>query len=85
MPSLVPNCMANTAVQFARSNAAREIPMDKQHVKGGVKDAKGKVKEAAGKATGDRETEGSGKADQAEGKFRKAVGDVKDALKRFKR
>ena len=59
--------------------------MDREHVKGGVKDAKGKVKEAAGKATGDRETEARGKADQTEGRFRKAVGDVKDALRRFRK
>ena len=59
--------------------------MDREHVKGGLKDAKGKVKEAAGKATGDRETEARGKADQTEGRFRKAVGDVKDAFRRFKK
>lgn len=56
--------------------------MDKQHVKGGLKDAAGKVKEGVGKATGDRDMEAEGHADQAEGKIRKGVGDVKDAAKR---
>ena len=56
--------------------------MDKQHVKGGLKDAAGKVKEGVGKATGDRDMEAEGHADQAEGKVRKGVGDLKDAARR---
>jgi uncharacterized protein YjbJ (UPF0337 family) len=51
--------------------------MDKQHIKSGAKDIKGSVKEAVGKATGSRRTEAEGTADRAEGKTRKAVGDVK--------
>ena len=56
--------------------------MDKQHVKGALKDAEGKVKEGVGKATGDRDMEAEGHADQAEGKIRKGVGDVKDAVRK---
>ena len=56
--------------------------MDKQHVKGALKDAEGKVKEAAGKATGNNKLKAQGKFDQAEGTARKAAGDVKDAFKK---
>ena len=55
--------------------------MDKEHVKGAAKDAQGKLKEAAGKATGDRRTEQSGKADQAEGKLQNEWGEAKDTVR----
>ncbi|MBI1400754.1 CsbD family protein [Hyphomonas sp.] len=55
--------------------------MDKEHLKGTAKQAEGQVKETAGKLTGDKKLEAEGKLDRAEGEARKAVGDVKDALK----
>jgi len=55
--------------------------MNKDQVKGSVKDAAGKVQEKVGGATGDRETESKGLGNQAEGKTQKTVGDVKDAVK----
>jgi len=41
------------------------------------KDLKGKIKEGAGKAVGNERLQAEGKADQAEGKLQKKVGDVK--------
>ena len=55
--------------------------MDKDRIKGSAQQAKGKVKEIAGKATGDTKLESEGKADKAAGKFRNAVGGIKDALR----
>lgn len=55
--------------------------MDKEHVKGGLKEAEGRAKKAAGELAGDKKLKREGEADKAEGKIRKAVGDVKDAVK----
>lgn len=55
--------------------------MDKEHVKGGAKEAAGKLKKGAGKTLDDKEMEMEGRRDEAEGKIRKGVGDVKDFLK----
>lgn len=54
--------------------------MDKDRIKGQAKDVIGSAKETIGKATGDKETERSGQADQVEGKVQKGVGKVKDTL-----
>lgn len=42
--------------------------------------AKGKVKEAAGDLTGDKDLQHEGKADQASGKVKGVIDDVKDKL-----
>jgi len=55
--------------------------MDKDRIKGSAEQTKGAVKEATGKILGDSKLEGEGKADQAEGKVRNAVGGLKDALR----
>jgi uncharacterized protein YjbJ (UPF0337 family) len=55
--------------------------MDEDRIKGKAKDVIGTGKEAVGKATGNRQTERSGKADQVEGKVQKGVGEAKDALR----
>jgi uncharacterized protein YjbJ (UPF0337 family) len=55
--------------------------MNKDQVKGGVKDAAGKVQEQAGKLTGNKEQQAKGIGKQAAGKVQKGVGDVKDAVK----
>lgn len=48
----------------------------------GLKDnVTGKAKEAEGKLTGDKSREAEGKLDQAKGKAKDAVDDVKDAAK----
>jgi uncharacterized protein YjbJ (UPF0337 family) len=44
-------------------------------------DATGKAKEAEGKLTGDKSREAEGKLDQAKGKAKDAVADIKDAAK----
>jgi uncharacterized protein YjbJ (UPF0337 family) len=53
--------------------------MNKDHVKGGMKDIAGKAQEKAGKMTGSTEHQVKGMAKQVEGKAQKAFGDVKDA------
>lgn len=55
--------------------------MDKDRVKGAAKDVAGKGKEEFGKATGNKETERSGKADQVEGKVQKGAGEAKDTIR----
>lgn len=55
--------------------------MNKDQIKGGVKDAAGKVQEQAGKLTGNKEQQAKGIGKQAAGKVQKGVGDVKDAVK----
>ena len=54
--------------------------MNKDQVKGALKDAAGKVQEQAGKAVGSRKQQAKGLARQATGKVQKAYGDVKPAL-----
>lgn len=49
---------------------------------GHVKNAAGKMKAGVGEATGDRDLRTEGKADQAEGKTQKKVGDVKKVFDR---
>jgi len=55
--------------------------MNKDQVKGAVKDAAGKVQEKAGDLVGSHKQEAKGLAKQAEGKTQKAVGDAKEAIK----
>lgn len=55
--------------------------MDSDRIKGKGKDIAGKAKEKFGEATGDKETERSGKADQVEGKIQKGYGDAKDTVR----
>ncbi len=59
--------------------------MNKDQVKGSMKDVAGKVQEKVGEATGDRETEAKGVGNQAEGKTQKTVGDVKDAVNNLRK
>ena len=55
--------------------------MNKDQVKGAIKEAAGKVQTKAGEATGSNKQQVKGMAKQAEGKAQKAVGNVKDAGK----
>lgn len=55
---------------------------DEKHAEGHADKAGGKMKEGAGKLTGNKDMENEGKADQAKGDLKKAVGDVKDAFKK---
>ena len=55
--------------------------MDKDRVKGSVKQAAGAIKETLGKVTGDVKLQADGQADKNAGKIQNAVGGVKDALR----
>lgn len=56
--------------------------MDKDRIKGSVKQAEGSGKEALGKLTGDRSLQAEGKIKKAEGSIQKAYGKAKDALRK---
>jgi len=55
--------------------------MNKDQVKGAVKDAAGKVQSKAGELTGSTEHQVKGMAKQVEGKTQKKVGDAKEIVK----
>ena len=55
--------------------------MNKDQVKGAVKDLGGKIQEEAGKLVGSKEQEAKGLKNQVEGKLQQRVGDVKEAVK----
>jgi uncharacterized protein YjbJ (UPF0337 family) len=54
--------------------------MNKDQVKGSVKDVAGKVQEKAGELTGSDSQQIKGMKNQVEGKIQKGVGDVKEAI-----
>ena len=56
--------------------------MDKDRVKGKVKDISGRVQRQAGEWTGDEENQVEGAAKQVEGKVQNTWGKVKDAAKK---
>lgn len=56
--------------------------VDRNAVKGAVKELMGKGKDALGKATGDRRLQTEGKAETLEGKLQKTLDKVASALKR---
>lgn len=55
--------------------------MDKDRVKGKVKDVTGRVERQAGEWTDDSELQAKGLANQAEGKVQHAAGKIKDKVK----
>jgi uncharacterized protein YjbJ (UPF0337 family) len=55
--------------------------MNKDQVKGTLKDAAGKVQEKTGEIIGSHQQEAKGIAKQVEGQVQKQVGDAKEALK----
>jgi uncharacterized protein YjbJ (UPF0337 family) len=55
--------------------------MNKDQVKGAVKDAAGKVQRKTGEAMGSPRQEAKGAAKQVEGKAQKSVGNAREALK----
>ena len=56
--------------------------MNKDQVKGDVKQVKGTVKETVGKVFGDKTLENKGKVEHAAGKVQKQFGDLKDEVKK---
>ena len=67
------------------ANFGREALMDKDTVKGKMKDVGGRVERQAGEWTGDEEMQSEGTAKQAEGKVQNAWGKVKDFGRDVKR
>lgn len=55
--------------------------MNKDQVKGAVKDAAGKVQQKAGELVGSTSQQAKGLAKQVEGKTQKGYGDAKEAVK----
>jgi uncharacterized protein YjbJ (UPF0337 family) len=55
--------------------------MDKDRIEGSAQQAKGALKKVAGKITGDAKLQADGKADQAAGKIKNAVGGLKDRFR----
>jgi uncharacterized protein YjbJ (UPF0337 family) len=55
--------------------------MNEDRIEGAAQKNVGRVKEAAGKVMGDEKLKAEGKADQASGTVKNAIGGVKDALK----
>ena len=58
--------------------------MNKDQVKGHVKQVEGKVKEVTGKIVGNDKLEIEGQIDKAAGKAQSAYGDLKDAVEKKK-
>jgi uncharacterized protein YjbJ (UPF0337 family) len=56
--------------------------MDKDEIKGKVKDVEGRIERQVGEWTGDSEKQAHGAAKQTEGKVQNAWGKVKDAAKK---
>ena len=55
--------------------------MNKNQVKGTVKDIAGKVQEESGKIVGNKEQQAKGLLKQVEGKAEKKLGDVREIVK----
>jgi uncharacterized protein YjbJ (UPF0337 family) len=55
--------------------------MNKDQVKGKIKEVAGEVQEHVGKAVGSREQQAKGHAREMEGKAQKAVGNVRENVK----
>jgi uncharacterized protein YjbJ (UPF0337 family) len=59
--------------------------MNKDQIKGGVRDVAGKIQEGVGKMTGSKEQEAKGLGKQVAGKAQETWGDTKEAAKDVKR
>jgi uncharacterized protein YjbJ (UPF0337 family) len=57
------------------------MSMNKDQVKGRIKEAEGKIKEVAGKLVGNEELEAKGKVQKILGEAQAAFGDVKQEVK----
>ena len=56
--------------------------MDKNQVKGRIKEAEGKTKEVTGKIIGNKNLEQKGKAEKTVGKVQAGYGDLKNDVKK---
>ena len=57
------------------------MTINRDQVKGELKDLGGKIQEEVGKLTGSKEQQAKGLKHQAEGKLQRGVGDLKEAVK----
>jgi uncharacterized protein YjbJ (UPF0337 family) len=73
--------MTGASATCGRSGSQRGISMNKDQVKGAVKEAAGKLQQKTGKVIGNKTQETKGLATKIEGKAQKKVGDAKEALK----
>ena len=55
--------------------------MNKDQIKGGLKEVAGKVQEKTGEVVGSKSQQAKGMAKEVEGKAQKGVGDAKETLK----
>jgi uncharacterized protein YjbJ (UPF0337 family) len=55
--------------------------MNKDQVKGKMKEVGGKIQESVGKAVGSSEQQAKGLNKQSEGKLQKGIGDAKEVVK----
>ncbi|GEM_PF-378579 len=81
-PSLGTRPAGNRALQPAVSICRMKARMNKDQVKGYVKEAEGKIQQVAGKLVGDQTLEAKGKLRQAEGKTQAGIGDIKQGIKK---
>jgi uncharacterized protein YjbJ (UPF0337 family) len=58
------------------------MTINKDQIKGELKDLGGKIQEEAGKLIGSKEQQAKGLKHQAEGKLQKGVGEMKEAVKK---
>jgi len=56
--------------------------MDKDRIKGSLKQAVGGAKQATGKVLGDRKMQMDGKAEKTAGRIQNAVGGIKDEIRK---
>jgi uncharacterized protein YjbJ (UPF0337 family) len=70
-----------TAPTLKLSTERKEFHVNKDQVKGKLKEAAGEAQEQAGKVVGSTEQEARGHAREMEGKVQKKAGDLKEAAK----
>jgi uncharacterized protein YjbJ (UPF0337 family) len=70
-----------SAPQAQLSTTHKGNTMNKDQIKGAVKNAAGKVQQQTGKVIGSTEQQVKGVVKQAEGQTQKAFGDVKEVIK----
>jgi uncharacterized protein YjbJ (UPF0337 family) len=75
------NALAAQRVICETTHIEEFLMVDRDRVEGSLEQGKGKVKEVVGKVTGDKKTEGEGKADQVKGEIQNTIGGIKDTLK----
>jgi uncharacterized protein YjbJ (UPF0337 family) len=63
------------------ASTTQGVSMNKNQVKGALKDAAGKLQETAGEVIGNPEQQLKGIKKQVEGKAQRAVGDVQEVVK----